>query len=301
MRNPPFKSKEELENAYTKLVTEVTRDYYKDQNQKLADLGRSVGATGFDLIPAGFWRWPAPAGSGDTWQGLRNIGPHLFGILLFAGLLTLGAPYWYIILKNLASLRPALAQLIDSEKKRPNAFCMKESSPVASAISGGATVETGLIGRIKKWGFFPRREPSAPARFAPAAIGDSRQGVVRVIAFTAGGADNVFQFGMVHAFLVSDAPKPHVVAGTSCGAVVAAMLADVLQAGESHPKDQTARRLAQTPRFRAFLGQIEHAPTDLAEASFPDFTEVSAYRHCGRSQKLTLRMQPPLCHFCEVD
>src|SRR5262249_52451363 len=130
---------------------------------------------------------------------------------------------------------------------------MKGRPPAAGGATGAATPRKDLIRRIKtKWS--RPRTTNAPHTFVPAIIGDPQESVVRVIAFSAGGADNVFQFGMVHAFLVSDAPRPHIVAGTSCGAVVAAMLADVLQAGELH-KDPAARRLAQTAKFRELLAQ----------------------------------------------
>ena len=119
-------------------------------------------------------------------------------------------------------------------------------------------------------------EKSFISASALATIGDEKENVVRVIAFSAGGADNAFEFGMVHAFLVSDAAKPHIVAGTSSGAVVAAMLADVLQAGESEGSATARRRLAQVARFRSFLEQIIRLPSDLKEAALPDFTEVSA-------------------------
>jgi predicted acylesterase/phospholipase RssA len=150
--------------------------------------------------------------------------------------------------------------------------------------------------------------PNSPVTFRRAVIGErrtdqQREGteagkktdgeerekvVVRVIGFSAGGADNVFEFGMVHAFLVSDAPRPHIVSGTSSGAVVAAMLADVLQAGEPDEdevpdpnpdpnQDQLVRRrLAQVARFRSFLEQIQRLPSDFMDAALPDFTEVSA-------------------------
>ncbi len=77
----------------------------------------SKSATGFEFIPVGFWRWPA----GDSVQvKLKKIVRHLPGIALFAALLTLGAPYWYNILKNLASLRPALARAIGQEEAAEN-------------------------------------------------------------------------------------------------------------------------------------------------------------------------------------
>ncbi len=48
------------------------------------------------------WSWP-----------LR----HLFGIILSAGLLSLGAPFWFNLLKSLANLRPSLANEIDNDAK----------------------------------------------------------------------------------------------------------------------------------------------------------------------------------------
>jgi hypothetical protein len=43
----------------------------------------------------------------------------LFGIIVSAALLGLGAPFWFSLLKNLTTLRPALAQAIDDNPKRP--------------------------------------------------------------------------------------------------------------------------------------------------------------------------------------
>jgi len=79
-----------------------------------------MSATGFDLIPPGFGRWPTrlPAQLHYSafcyyfWSYWR----HSLGMLLFAALLTLGAPYWYNVLKNLTSLRPPLAQRIGKEE-----------------------------------------------------------------------------------------------------------------------------------------------------------------------------------------
>ena len=50
------------------------------------------------------------------WKYVR----HSPGMLIFAGFLTLGAPYWYNVLKNLTSLRPALAQVIGKEEAQRN-------------------------------------------------------------------------------------------------------------------------------------------------------------------------------------
>jgi hypothetical protein len=114
--HPVFKSSAELDDAFNKCVATATEAYYKDQRQALEDLSKGAAATGFDLMPAGFWRWSSPNQLDNHWESLKNVVPHLFGIFLFAALLTLGAPYWYNLLKNLSSLRPALAQLIGKEQ-----------------------------------------------------------------------------------------------------------------------------------------------------------------------------------------
>lgn len=80
-----------------------------DARQKaFADLATNIDSTGFELVPGGwFARWPAEK---SWWYN------HLFGLVLSAGLLTLGAPFWFNLLKNLMNLRPAVASLVE---KRP--------------------------------------------------------------------------------------------------------------------------------------------------------------------------------------
>ena len=55
---------------------------------------------------------------GWRWRGgwLHDLWPHFLGMLFSAALLSLGAPFWYNSLKNLASLRSAVAQSITEEK-----------------------------------------------------------------------------------------------------------------------------------------------------------------------------------------
>jgi hypothetical protein len=78
------------------------------RNKAFADLQAKIEGAGFELAPRGlFARWP-----GDKVWWLN----HLFGLALTAGLLTLGAPFWFNLLKNLMSLRPAVATLVE---KRP--------------------------------------------------------------------------------------------------------------------------------------------------------------------------------------
>ncbi|MDQ2658981.1 MAG: hypothetical protein M3Y03_01015 [Verrucomicrobiota bacterium] len=99
--------------SFDEVVATSSRAYFDEQHNQLADLTKAVSATGFEFIPVGYWRWPAGA---EVKGSIGNIAPHLPGIALFAALLTLGAPYWFNILKNLASLRPALARAISNDE-----------------------------------------------------------------------------------------------------------------------------------------------------------------------------------------
>ena len=83
------------------------------------NLTEQMKTAGFDIVPRGwFGRWRTE--SGIWWFN------HFFGLLLTAGLLTLGAPFWFNLLKNLTSLRPALANLIE---KRPTSAPALPTAP----------------------------------------------------------------------------------------------------------------------------------------------------------------------------
>jgi hypothetical protein len=91
------------------------------REKAFADLKASIDSTGFELVPSGwFARWPAEK---FWWFN------HLFGLALSAGLLTLGAPFWFNLLKNLMSLRPALASLVEKRPTSAPALPASPSSP----------------------------------------------------------------------------------------------------------------------------------------------------------------------------
>jgi len=88
------------------------------QQKAFADLTTNINSTGFELVPNGwFARWPAEK---RWWYN------HLFGLALSACLLTLGAPFWFNLLKNLMNLRPAVASLVE---KRPTSAPALPASP----------------------------------------------------------------------------------------------------------------------------------------------------------------------------
>jgi len=89
------------------------------RERAFGDLKEQMGNAGYDVVPRRWLgRWP---NEGGIWWF-----NHLFGLLLTAGLLTLGAPFWFNLLKNLTSLRPALANLIE---KRPTSAPALPAAP----------------------------------------------------------------------------------------------------------------------------------------------------------------------------
>ncbi len=88
------------------------------REKAFADLKEKIDSTGFELLPHGwFARWPTE----KLWWF-----NHLFGLALSAGLLTLGAPFWFNLLKNLTNLRPAVASLVE---KRPTSAPALPAAP----------------------------------------------------------------------------------------------------------------------------------------------------------------------------
>jgi hypothetical protein len=109
----------------------LTNSQIPNKNGLLADLDKAIDAAALhnlevnaqayrqvrsDLDQTGFnlfvdepgWRWH------HGWAS--DFGPHFLGMLFSAALLSLGAPFWYNSLKNLTSLRSAVAQSISEEK-----------------------------------------------------------------------------------------------------------------------------------------------------------------------------------------
>jgi hypothetical protein len=80
----------------------------KEKTGRLAEVADSLRADfnkiRFVLIP-------------DPYPGLSYNLRELAGILIAGMLLSLGAPFWYNLLKNLASLRPKVAELVQKEQR----------------------------------------------------------------------------------------------------------------------------------------------------------------------------------------
>ncbi|NNG15800.1 MAG: hypothetical protein HKM89_04905, partial [Gemmatimonadales bacterium] len=111
---------------------------------------------------------------------------------------------------------------------------------------------------------------------------------VRALTFAGGGFDTVMQMGVIHALLVIRGRAPDAVVGVSAGAVNAAALAEVLQAGEEFERcdrpgfttEELHRRVleARVARFRLIMDEYKRAPRDVVDALLPDAFQVEARR-----------------------
>jgi hypothetical protein len=109
--------RDQIVNSYERLITNAKLDAY------LAAMKKLVSTSGLDLLPD-----PYPMQLSPGWTEGRWF-PHLFitngewswpkrrlfGILVSAALLSLGAPFWYNTLKSLTNLRPTLANAVQKK------------------------------------------------------------------------------------------------------------------------------------------------------------------------------------------
>ena len=121
VRNQPKLAEALVKAAPGEIVEPLNTQGYDRARQAFVDLEKKFDEVGFDIVPRPFFgRWDKELT--PSWAPARLPRPvarllaHLVGILATAGLLALGAPFWFNLLKNLMSLRPALATLVE---KRP--------------------------------------------------------------------------------------------------------------------------------------------------------------------------------------
>jgi hypothetical protein len=96
---------------FDKAVDDSAAKNLETKAQQYNALKPDLAKTGFDLFPTDSkGRW------GHGWCG--DLGNHFLGMIFSAGLLSLGAPFWYNALKSLTSLRSTVAQNISNEQKQ---------------------------------------------------------------------------------------------------------------------------------------------------------------------------------------
>ncbi len=120
-----------VDEALVENVSQREAEIRRLSDQALTARG-ILGGTGFQLVPDPYhswdfspW-WPAPLWAGVRWRTAANFAHDLFfvrpsnlhfwGILFSAGLLSLGAPFWYNALKSLSALKPVVAKKEDQER-----------------------------------------------------------------------------------------------------------------------------------------------------------------------------------------
>ncbi|HEX6201771.1 MAG TPA: patatin-like phospholipase family protein, partial [Thermoanaerobaculia bacterium] len=108
-------------------------------------------------------------------------------------------------------------------------------------------------------------------------MSESAQDPIRVLLFAGGGFGTSMQLGVAHALLVSRGKAPDLVVGVSAGAINAAALAEILQAG-SAAADEERRLLAQTARFREVFSICQRAPGELFSALKPNSFQIDTQR-----------------------
>lgn len=116
---------------------------------------------------------------------------------------------------------------------------------------------------------------------APQAVPPKRRR--RALLFVGGGVDTAMQLGVAHALLVSGGAPPDYVMGVSAGAVNAAAVAGVLQAGPPGlPREKQAalsyesRLPFQVDKLRTFIESYLELPRTLFDAILPDSLEILA-------------------------
>lgn len=130
---------DKIEEAYQAARSDSTNseaDFWKGEFDKIkgtaADINSNAERQGFHLIPESYphtlWEflgWFSPkdphgtrkAGFFST-EDLTLSFSHFLGMGFFAALLSLGAPYWFNLLKTLTNFRPLLAQKVDEEERK---------------------------------------------------------------------------------------------------------------------------------------------------------------------------------------
>jgi hypothetical protein len=83
--------------------------------KKIGDINKALKETGIQIVPD-HQKITGPVALVKFVFCFKSK-TNFFGILLTAGLLALGAPFWYNALKNLTNLRPAVAKRQDQQKQ----------------------------------------------------------------------------------------------------------------------------------------------------------------------------------------
>jgi len=122
---------------YDALKNDGVMAFEKSRQESFRNLQATVHDAGFDLVPKPlFGRWekdPVPYWARCLSPWFAHYLRHLLGVMITAGLLALGAPFWFNLLKNLMNLRPAVASLVEKRPQSTPALPASPATPPASS------------------------------------------------------------------------------------------------------------------------------------------------------------------------
>ena len=98
----------------TKMLSAYEKRFQEATIAQLEDLEVSLKTVKSDLDQARLEIIPQPIPTWDSYQGDKRT-LHLVGILITGLFLSLGAPFWFNALRQLANLRPVLAGKVEKE------------------------------------------------------------------------------------------------------------------------------------------------------------------------------------------
>ena len=113
-----------LEREFERLVGAEVNTVLADFGRRATDIRNQLQITGIQIVPnfgdhTRSDRWPDLWVFAETPPGTpRRINAHFLGVLFSAVLLSLGAPFWFHMLKTAATLRPVIADVEQKERSR---------------------------------------------------------------------------------------------------------------------------------------------------------------------------------------
>jgi hypothetical protein len=128
---------EKLLTDLDKTIDKTVQDSLENSAKQFSEVKLDLDHTGFALFPLnGKGRW------GDSW--CDGFWKHLWGMIFSAALLSLGAPFWFNVLKSLSSLRSKVAENISTEQEGEKAP-PGSTAPPAPAAKVAVTSETPKV------------------------------------------------------------------------------------------------------------------------------------------------------------
>ena len=116
---------EALLEDFDRAATQAAEKKLDEGAQDFTALKSKLDDTGFNLfVTAAGRRWH------HGWW--TDLWPHLLGILFSVGLLSLGAPFWFNVLKSLSNLRSRVAENISTEQEGDKAAPGSTAAPAST-------------------------------------------------------------------------------------------------------------------------------------------------------------------------